>query len=138
MSDSLIMRSRADRSTDRFKCIGTRAFISFVNVVVSIAGPVVSQSGFQCQQIIFGVVSRGCLCHKRAMSKDALIKARVTPAMKRAVEHCARNRGESEAVIVREALKDYLRRQTDSEHVSKKPSGYRSPDTKQTRNCTSP
>lgn len=43
------------------------------------------------------------------MAKDALIKARVTPAMKQAIEVAAKERGESEAVIVREAIQAYFK-----------------------------
>ena len=53
------------------------------------------------------------------MQKDALIKARVTPAMKSEIEKRALKRGESEAVIVREALAEYLRE--DSAPVTKHP-----------------
>jgi len=40
--------------------------------------------------------------------KTKLIKAKVDPATKRAIERLAKARGESEAVVVREALKRYL------------------------------
>jgi hypothetical protein len=40
--------------------------------------------------------------------KTQLIKARVSTNMKRGIDDLARQRGESEAVIVREALSQYL------------------------------
>jgi len=40
--------------------------------------------------------------------KTQLIKARVSADMKRGIDDLARQRGESEAVIVREALSQYL------------------------------
>jgi predicted transcriptional regulator len=40
--------------------------------------------------------------------KTQLIKARVSTIMKRGIDDLARQRGESEAVIVREALSQYL------------------------------
>jgi predicted transcriptional regulator len=42
--------------------------------------------------------------------KPQLIKARVSTNMKRGVDELAHQRGESEAVIVREALSQYLRK----------------------------
>ena len=44
--------------------------------------------------------------------KDELIKARVSSNMKRGIDDLANQRGESEAVIVREALSQYLRKST--------------------------
>jgi len=41
-----------------------------------------------------------------------MIKARVSTNMKRGIDHLADKRGESEAVIVREALSQYLRKST--------------------------
>ncbi len=58
---------------------------------------------------------RGQLCHhSRAMKqrKAQMIKARVSSKMKRGIDDLADKRGESEAVIVREALTQYLRRST--------------------------
>lgn len=43
--------------------------------------------------------------------KAQLIKARVSASMKRGIEDLAHQRGESEAVIVREALSQYLSKQ---------------------------
>jgi predicted DNA-binding protein len=42
--------------------------------------------------------------------KDELIKARVSTNMKRGIDNLASQRGESEAVIVREALSEYLKK----------------------------
>jgi len=42
--------------------------------------------------------------------KDELIKARVSSNMKRGIDDLANQRGESEAVIVREALSEYLKK----------------------------
>ncbi|PYL68046.1 MAG: hypothetical protein DMF20_01890 [Verrucomicrobia bacterium] len=42
--------------------------------------------------------------------KDELIKARVSTNMKRGIDDLANQRGESEAVIVREALSEYLKK----------------------------
>jgi predicted transcriptional regulator len=42
--------------------------------------------------------------------KGQMIKARVSSKMKRGVNELADQRGESEAVIVREALSQYLRK----------------------------
>ena len=44
--------------------------------------------------------------------KAELIKARVSTNMKRGIDALARQRGESEAVIVREALGEYLKKST--------------------------
>jgi hypothetical protein len=58
---------------------------------------------------------RGQLCHYyRAMKqrKAQMIKARVSTNMKRGIDNLADKRGESEAVIVREALSQYLRKST--------------------------
>jgi len=44
--------------------------------------------------------------------KAQMIKARVSTNMKRGIDHLADKRGESEAVIVREALSQYLRKST--------------------------
>ena len=41
-----------------------------------------------------------------------MIKARVSTNMKHGIDHLADKRGESEAVIVREALSQYLRKST--------------------------
>lgn len=41
-------------------------------------------------------------------NKDSDIKARVTPEIKNALTHLAKHRGESESVIVREAIRYYL------------------------------
>ena len=60
---------------------------------------------------------RGQLCHHyRAMKqrKGQMIKARVSSKMKRGVNDLADQRGESEAVIIREALSQYLRKLRDS------------------------
>jgi hypothetical protein len=77
------------------------------------------------------------LCHNQPVSKAALIKARVTPAMKLAVEQYARDRGESEAVIVREALKEYFR--TRTEPLREQPVSYRAPSSpKKSMNPPSP
>jgi len=46
--------------------------------------------------------------------KPHLIKARVSTDMKRRIDNLAHQRGESEAVIVREALSQYLRKSTIS------------------------
>jgi predicted transcriptional regulator len=42
--------------------------------------------------------------------KAQIIKARVSTNMKRGIDDLAHQRGESEAVIVREALSEYLKR----------------------------
>jgi Ribbon-helix-helix protein, copG family len=73
-------------------------------------------------KLIFGTCSssfrrnlRGQLCHYyRAMKqrKAQIIKARVSTNMKRGIDNLADKRGESEAVIVREALSQYLRKST--------------------------
>jgi Ribbon-helix-helix protein, copG family len=71
---------------------------------------------------------RGQLCHHyRAMKqrKGQMIKARVSSKMKRGINDLADQRGESEAVIVREALSQYLRKPiiplgTNSSHRPKK------------------
>ena len=42
--------------------------------------------------------------------KNELIKARVSTNMKRGIEDLADQRGESEAVIIREALSEYLKK----------------------------
>ena len=42
--------------------------------------------------------------------KAQIIKARVSTNMKRGIDHLADKRGESEAVIVREALSEYLKK----------------------------
>ena len=42
--------------------------------------------------------------------KNELIKARVSTNMKRGIDDLANQRGESEAVIVREALSEYLKK----------------------------
>ena len=58
---------------------------------------------------------RGQLCHDcRAVKqrKAQMIKARVSANMKRGIDHLADKRGESEAVIVREALSQYLTKST--------------------------
>jgi Ribbon-helix-helix protein, copG family len=78
-----------------------------------------------CQQnlnLFFGTCSssfrrnlRGQLCHdNRAMKqrKAQMIKARVSTNMKRGIDDLADKRGESEAVIVREALSQYLSKST--------------------------
>jgi predicted transcriptional regulator len=44
--------------------------------------------------------------------KAQMIKARVSSKMKRGIDDLADKRGESEAVIVREALSQYLRKST--------------------------
>jgi predicted DNA-binding protein len=44
--------------------------------------------------------------------KAQMIKARVSTNMKRGIDNLADKRGESEAVIVREALSQYLRKST--------------------------
>ena len=44
--------------------------------------------------------------------KPQMIKARVSTNMKRGIDDLADQRGESEAVIVREALSQYLRKST--------------------------
>lgn len=44
--------------------------------------------------------------------KAELIKARVSANMKRGIDALARQRGESEAVIIREALGEYLKKST--------------------------
>jgi predicted DNA-binding protein len=44
--------------------------------------------------------------------KAQMIKARVSTNMKRGIDNLADRRGESEAVIVREALSHYLRKST--------------------------
>jgi predicted transcriptional regulator len=44
--------------------------------------------------------------------KAQIIKARVSTSMKRGIDDLADKRGESEAVIVREALSQYLRKST--------------------------
>jgi predicted DNA-binding protein len=44
--------------------------------------------------------------------KAQIIKARVSTEMKRRIDNLAHQRGESEAVIVREALSQYLRKST--------------------------
>ena len=85
----------------------------------------VTQTGPECQQnlnLFFGTCSssfrrnlRGQLCHdNRAMKqrKAQIIKARVSTNMKRGIDNLADKRGESEAVIVREALSQYLRKST--------------------------
>lgn len=41
--------------------------------------------------------------------KTSLLKARVSPEMKRALKRIADARGESESVIVREAIYEYVR-----------------------------
>jgi len=54
---------------------------------------------------------RGQLCHDcpgMKQRKAQLIKARVSTNMKRGIDDLAHQRGESEAVIVREALSQYL------------------------------
>jgi len=79
--------------------------------------------GFQQNfQFIFGICSpgfrrnlRGQLCHNdRDMKqrKGQMIKARVSTHMKRGINDLADQRGESEAVIVREALSQYLSKST--------------------------
>jgi hypothetical protein len=52
----------------------------------------------------------GCATISRAMKqrKAELIKARVSTNMKRGIDDLAYQRGESEAVIIREALSQYL------------------------------
>jgi len=58
---------------------------------------------------------RGQLCHNdRDMKqrKGQMIKARVSTHMKRGINDLADQRGESEAVIVREALSQYLSKST--------------------------
>ena len=55
------------------------------------------------------------MCHdNRAMKqrKAQMIKARVSTNMKRGIDDLADKRGESEAVIVREALSQYLTKST--------------------------
>jgi hypothetical protein len=57
--------------------------------------------------------------------KAQMIKARVSSKMKRGINDLANQRGESEAVIVREALSQYLRKSiipfgTNSSHRPKK------------------
>lgn len=57
--------------------------------------------------------------------KAQIIKARVSANMKRSIDDLANQRGESEAVIVREALSQYLRKSiiplgTNSSHRPKK------------------
>ena len=42
--------------------------------------------------------------------KNELIKARVSTNMKRGIDNLANQRGESEAVIIREALSEYLKK----------------------------
>ena len=42
--------------------------------------------------------------------KNELIKARVSTNMKRGIDNLANQRGESEAVIIREALAEYLKK----------------------------
>jgi predicted transcriptional regulator len=44
--------------------------------------------------------------------KTQIIKARVSTNMKRGIDHLADQRGETEAVIIREALSQYLRKST--------------------------
>jgi hypothetical protein len=44
--------------------------------------------------------------------KVQMIKARVSTDMKRGIDELAGRRGESEAVIIREALSQYLRKST--------------------------
>jgi hypothetical protein len=85
----------------------------------------VTQTGPECQQnlnLFFGTCAsgfrrnlRGQLCHHdRAMKqcKAQIIKARVSSNMKRGIDNLADKRGESAAVIVREALSQYLRKST--------------------------
>ena len=58
---------------------------------------------------------RGQLCHDYQAVKQRkaqMIKARVSTNMKRGIDDLANQRGESEAVIVREALSQYLRKST--------------------------
>jgi hypothetical protein len=78
----------------------------------------------ECQQILFSELApsvsvenvRGQLGHHhhRAMKerKVQMIKARVSTDMKRGIDELAGRRGESEAVIIREALSQYLRKST--------------------------
>jgi len=88
-------------------------------------GPSCDTSGAERQQnlnLFFGTCSssfrrnlRGQLCHdNRAMKqrKAQIIKARVSTNMKRGIDDLADKRGESEAVIVREALSQYLSKST--------------------------
>ena len=87
--------------------------------------PLVTQVAPDCQQnsnLFFGTCFssfrrnlRGQLCHDcRAVKqlKAQMIKARVSANMKRGIDHLADKRGESEAVIVREALSQYLTKST--------------------------
>ena len=46
--------------------------------------------------------------------KAQIIKARVSASMKRGINDLADQRGESEAVIVREALSEYLKKSSNS------------------------
>jgi hypothetical protein len=58
---------------------------------------------------------RGHLCHHSQgmkQRKGQMIKARVSSKMKRDINDLADQRGESEAVIIREALSQYLRKST--------------------------
>ena len=92
-----------------------------IRQICSAGGRLVPQVVPDCQQnfkFILGTCSsgfrrslRGQLCHDyRAMKqrKDQLIKARVSTDLKRGINDLADERGESEAVIIREALSQYL------------------------------
>lgn len=66
------------------------------------------------------------MCHNLLMKKEALIKARVSDHLKRLIEAAAVERGESEAVIIREALNDYLDRlrpRPEDNSIYRKPPG---------------
>jgi predicted transcriptional regulator len=52
------------------------------------------------------------------MAKDELIKARVSEELKKAVEEIAAYRGESEALIIREAISEYLEKRKAKPEVN--------------------
>ena len=53
----------------------------------------------------------GCATDRHMKQRKAeMIKARVSTNMKRGIDNLAHQRGESEAVIVREALSEYLKK----------------------------
>jgi len=65
------------------------------------------------------------MCHVEAVQDDAdshikecLIKARVTRALKAMIARFAKTRGESEGVIIREALNAYFDRELNSRETA--------------------
>jgi hypothetical protein len=71
-----------------------------------------TQRGHNATFIFTNLLLGGCgpLCHIPAV-KDELLKARVSKALKHQIARLAEDRGESEAVIIREALNAYVTRE---------------------------